>query len=118
MAMSHNTALPGHHKADKNFSASWDVTGEFTAGPTDLISGVGARLGNPKSNRSMSLKGEKSSMVVLWVEGSYEKRHFVNYRGGDDAIVIFAVRGLGVIRMGHTNITDPKLQEILMRSQN
>jgi hypothetical protein len=24
-----------------------------------------------RSNRSMSLKGEKSSMVVLWVEGSY-----------------------------------------------
>ena len=26
--------------------------------------------GNPILNRSMSLKGEKSSMVVLWVEGS------------------------------------------------
>ena len=24
-----------------------------------------------RSNRSMSLKGEKSSMVVLWVEGFY-----------------------------------------------
>jgi hypothetical protein len=24
-----------------------------------------------RSNRSMSLKGEKSSIVVLWVEGSY-----------------------------------------------
>ena len=28
-----------------------------------------------RSNRSMSLKGEKDSMVVLWVEGSYLLHH-------------------------------------------
>ena len=42
----------------------------------------------PRSNRSMSLKGEKSSMVVLWVEGScynMERRLSANRREGDDA---------------------------------
>jgi hypothetical protein len=32
----------------------------------------------------------------------HEKRLFANHRGGDDAIVIFGVSGLGVFERGHT----------------
>lgn len=46
-------------------------------------------------NRSMSLKGEKSFMVVLQVEGSHNtiKRcsPYLIQGGGDDAIVIFGI---------------------------
>jgi len=38
---------------------------------------------NPRSNRSMSLKGEKSSMVVLWAEGSC-----YNMKGSVDVLMV------------------------------
>jgi hypothetical protein len=68
-----------------------------------------------RSNRSMSLKGEKSSMVVPL---HYERRLFANHRGGGDAIVIFGVKQARSVWERAHNITDIKLREILMRSQN
>ena len=51
----------------------------------------------------MSLKGEKKSIVVLLVEGSYDtmKGGFPQIRGtGGNVVVIFRVAGSAVFRRG------------------
>ena len=86
MAMTHDTALLGYHRADKNFSASW----------RDLEIQIQPFY---EFERWKELDGGAVGLGVLL---HHEKRLFANHRGGDDVIVIFEVSGLGVFRRGHT----------------
>jgi hypothetical protein len=86
VATSHNTALPGHHRADNNFSVSW----------RDLEIQIQPFY---EFERRKELDGGAVGWGVLL---HHEKRLFANHRGGDDAIVIFRVSELGVFGRGHT----------------
>jgi hypothetical protein len=52
VAISHDTMRPGYHKTDNELSAC-------------------SKAQKSRSNRSVYLKGEESSRVVLWVKGYY-----------------------------------------------
>jgi hypothetical protein len=86
VAISYDTSLPGHHRADNNFSASW----------RDLEIQIQPFY---EFERRKELDGGAMGRGVLL---HHEKRLFANHRSSDDAIVIFGVSGPGVFRRGHT----------------
>jgi hypothetical protein len=86
VATSHNTALPGCHRTDNYFSAAWQDL-EIQIQPFYKI------------EKRKELDGDAVDRgLVLY----HEKKLFANHGGGDDAIIIFGVSGLGVFRRGHT----------------
>jgi hypothetical protein len=84
---SHDIVCQSRHRADNLLLCMGKLTRKF------------------RLNRSMSLKGKKSSVVVLWVDGSCSniKKALRKSRGGDDAIVNLGVVRLGMFRVGHCN---------------
>jgi hypothetical protein len=89
VATSHDTALPGHHKADNDFSALW-------RGSETQI---------------------KLFYVGRGVLFYYELTPSAIRREGDDAIVISRVAGVWTVQEWSHNMTDTKIQEFSMDSQ-
>ena len=81
-----DTSLPGHHRADNNFSASW----------RDLEIQIQPFY---EFERRKELDGGAMGRGVLL---HHEKRLLANHRSSDNTIVIFGVSGPGVFRRGHT----------------